>query len=234
MNGFINSFQSLGAVDGPGIRFVVFMQGCPLRCAYCHNPETWSSGGEQYTPKQVFDKILRYRPYFKNGGGVTVSGGEPLMQWEFTAELFSLLREAGINTALDTSGTCEISPAREVLKNTGLVLCDLKFSNEEDYRRFCGGSLKTVLSFLELTEKMNVPLWIRHVVVPGLTDSEESVLKIAEIARRFSNFKKLELLPFRKICSSKYEALSIPFRLRDCPECSGETIERLYRAAKLK
>lgn len=234
MNGFINSFQSLGAVDGPGIRFVVFMQGCPLRCAYCHNPDTWNPGGEEYTPEQVFNKIIRYRPYFKNGGGVTVSGGEPLMQWEFTAKLFGLLRKAGIETALDTSGMCGLSDAKEVLQNTSLVLCDIKFSSEADYKRCCGGSLKTVLSFLELTEKMNIPLWVRHVVVPGLTDSEESVLKIAETARRYSNFEKLELLPFRKICITKYETLGIPFPLRDHPECPESTIKKLYGAIENK
>lgn len=229
MNGFINSFQSLGAVDGPGIRFVVFMQGCPLRCAYCHNPDTWGTGGEKYTAEQVFSKILRYKPYFKNGGGVTVSGGEPLMQWEFVAELFELLHKAGINTALDTSGTCKPSFAREVLKNADLVLCDIKFNNDDYYKLYCGGSLKAVTSFLSLTEKMNVPLWVRHVVVPNLTDSEENILKIAAIAKQFSNLKKLELLPFRKICVSKYNDLGIPFPFRDYHDCPESTIAELYK-----
>lgn len=234
MNGFIQSFQSLGAVDGPGIRFVVFMQGCPLRCAYCHNPDTWEGQGKEYSAEQVFNKILRYKPYFKNGGGVTVSGGEPLMQPEFLAELFELLHKAGVSTALDTSGMCDISSAKEVLKNTDLVLCDIKFTNEADYRRYCNGSFKTVSSFLKLTEKMNVPLWIRHVVVPDLTDSEESVLKIAEIANQYSNLKKLELLPFRKICVTKYEAMGIPFPLKDYPECPESTIDRLYKVIRNK
>lgn len=234
MNGFIHSFQSLGAVDGPGIRFVVFMQGCPLRCAYCHNPDTWERTGEEYSAEEVLSKIIRYKPYFKNGGGVTVSGGEPLMQSEFVAELFELLHKAGINTALDTSGTCEISAAQKVLENTDLVLCDIKFTDEADYRHYCKGSLKTVASFLKLTEKMDVPLWVRHVVVPNLTESEESVLKVASIARQYSNFKKLELLPFRKICAAKYDSMGIPFLLRDFPECPESTINKLYKAIKDK
>jgi pyruvate formate lyase activating enzyme len=213
MRGRINSFQSMGAVDGPGIRFVVFMQGCPLRCIYCHNPETWSLGGEEYSVDDVVRKILRYRPYFGEEGGVTVSGGEPLLQWEFVTELFRRLKAEGIHTALDTSGTGSLDGAAELLSYTDLVLCDLKFSSEEDYREYCSGSLEEVLSFLKLTEQMRIPLWIRHVVVPGLTDSESSISRIMEMSEAHSNLCKLERLPLKKLCISKYEALGIPFLL---------------------
>lgn len=228
MKGRIHSFQSLGAVDGPGVRFVVFMQGCALRCAYCHNPDTWDrAGGEEYDAQEVYEKILRYRPYFGETGGVTVSGGEPLLQWEFVAELFRLLRGAGIPTALDTAGQGSLKAARTVLEQTDLVLCDLKFSTEEEYRRRSGGSLAATLDFLKLTQELGIPLWIRHVVVPGLTDGEKQVRRIAAISRRFPNLRKIELLPFRRLCVSKYDAMGIPFPLRDCPECPQAEIEKL-------
>lgn len=233
----INSFQSMGAVDGPGIRSVVFLQGCPLRCAYCHNPETWKlDSGDEYRVDEVMEKILRFRPYFEGGGGVTVSGGEPLMQPEFVSGLFRRLKAEGIHTALDTSGigagagsgsSCG-EGTEGVLKYTDLVLCDLKFPTEEGYREYCGGSLETVLSFLELTEKLRIPLWIRHVVVPGLTDSPESVKNIAGLANRYANLEKLELLPFKKLCVPKYEALGIPFPLQDCGECTDQYIGEMY------
>ncbi len=213
MKGSINSFQSMGAVDGPGIRFVVFMQGCPLRCIYCHNPETWSLRGEEYSVDDVVRKILRYRPYFGEEGGVTVSGGEPLLQWEFVTELFQRLKAEGIHTALDTSGTGSLDGAAELLAYTDLVLCDLKFSTEEEYREYCRGSLAQVLSFLKLTEQMRIPLWIRHVVVPGLTDGAPSISRITEMAEEHANLCKFERLPFEKLCISKYEALGIPFLL---------------------
>lgn len=247
LRGRINSFQSMGAVDGPGIRSVVFMQGCPLRCAYCHNPDTWKlDGGDEYCIEEVYRRILRFRPYFGDNGGVTVSGGEPLMQPEFVSELFRRLKAEGIHTALDTSGigpgagnetrsgagsgAGPVDQTAEVLKYTDLVLCDLKFSKEEDYRKYCGGSLETVLSFLELTERMRIPLWIRHVVVPGLTDSADSVKKIAGLANRYSNLEKIELLPFKKLCIPKYEALGIQFPLQDRESCPDGRISELYRA----
>ncbi len=229
VTGRIHSFQSLGAVDGPGLRAVVFMQGCPLRCAYCHNPDTWpADGGQETTPRALFDKILRYRPYFGKTGGVTVSGGEPLLQGRFVAELFRLLRGAGVHTALDTSGIGDPAIAHTILAHTSLVLCDLKFTTEEDYARYSGGSLRAVLAFLQLTEELRVPLWIRHVVVPGLTDGEAHIRALAGLVRRFTNLEKLELLPFQTLCQSKYDALGIPFPLKGVPPCPEQTIRALY------
>lgn len=229
MKGKIHSFQSLGAVDGPGLRYVVFMQGCTLRCAYCHNPDTWGTSAEEYTADEVVQKILRYKPYFAENGGVTVSGGEPLMQWKFVSALFQKLHIEGIHTALDTAGIGDFEGARAVLRHTDLVLCDLKFSTAEDYLRYCRGNINTVLNFLKLTEEMRVPLWIRHVVVPNLTDGENHILKIAELSAQFSNLQKLELLPFKKMCMTKYDDLDIPFPLSDYEECSDCAIQTLYQ-----
>ena len=230
MKGRIHSFQSLGAVDGPGLRFVVFLQGCTLRCAYCHNPDTWNpAAGTEFSADEVVEKVLRYRPYFAERGGVTVSGGEPLLQSEFVAELFQQLHREGVHTALDTAGIGDPESARSVLFHTDLVLCDLKFSNTADYLNYCRGNRDAVMRFLKQTEELRVPLWIRHVVVPGLTDGEESILKIAEEAARFSNLRRLELLPFRKLCLSKYQALGLAFPLESCEECPELTIRSLYR-----
>lgn len=231
MTGRIHSFQSLGAVDGPGLRFVIFLQGCTLRCAYCHNPDTWSlTGGTEYTVDEVVQKVLRYKTYLTASGGVTVSGGEPLLQWGFVAELFRRLHREGIHTALDTAGIGDPEGAREVLLHTDLVLCDLKFSKDADYLRYARENMDMVLRFLQQTEELGVPLWIRHVVVPGLTDGETYILKIAELAARYPNLERLELLPFRKYCISKYEAMKLEFPLRDFEECTDARIQELYQS----
>lgn len=227
--GLIHSFQSMGAVDGPGLRFVVFMQGCPLRCVYCHNPDTWGGGGEVYTVSQVVETICRFKPYFQHGGGVTVSGGEALCQWKFVTALFRLLQQEGIHTALDTSGIGNLSGAEKVLQYTDLVICDIKFPMEEEYQKYCKGSLVQVQAFLKLTQSMGVPLWVRHVVVPGMTDTAENIQQIVALAQQYTNLQKIELLPFQNMCISKYEALQIPFPLKDCPTCSAATIQKLQR-----
>jgi len=233
MTGRIHSIQTMGAVDGPGLRGVVFMQGCPLRCAYCHNPDTWAfEGGQEVSAEDLCRKLLRYRSYYKNGG-ITVSGGEPLMQSEFVAELFALLRKEGLHTALDTSGMASPDAARRVLPHTDLVLCDIKFASDDLYRRCTGRPMQPVLDFLAEIEQADVPFWVRHVVVPGLTDSEEEVRAVADIARRFRGFEKLELLPFKKLCLTKYQALNIPFPLESVPECPPGRIRELYAALGL-
>lgn len=234
MYGRIHSFQSLGTVDGPGVRFVVFLQGCNLRCAYCHNPDTWSlTAGAKFSLQTVLERIRRFKLYFGECGGVTVSGGEPLLQWEFVAELFKNLQEERIHTALDTSGTGNLKGANEVLKYTDLVLCDLKFSTAEEYNCYCRADMNKVLSFIKLTEKMQIPLWVRHVIVSGLNDNPARLQHIVKIANHFSNLQKLELLPFRKICSSKYEDLKIPFAFKDYEEFPDSKIDELYGAISL-
>ncbi|MGN0478820.1 MAG: pyruvate formate-lyase-activating protein [Hominenteromicrobium sp.] len=231
MQGRVNSVQSLGAVDGPGLRYIVFLQGCPLRCEYCHNPETWDRlGGELRTAEELCRTILRYRPYFGETGGVTVSGGEPLLQPEFVAELFSLLREHGVHTALDTAGTGNLTRAENVLRHTDLVLCDVKFPTEAGYRAHCGGSLTHTLEFMRLTEQMGIPLWVRHVVAPGLTDTPSSMRAVRDLCAGFSNLEKIEWLPFKNICASKYENLGIPFPMEGKPAFSQKHIDLLLKS----
>lgn len=227
IRGQISQFQSLGAVDGPGLRYVVFMQGCPLRCVYCHNPETWiCDGGGSYTVDEVLEKILRCRSYLSDGG-ITVSGGEPLLQSSFVTELFTRLQQEGLHTALDTSGIGDLHCAEALLSVTDLILCDLKFATAADYLKFTGGDLNRVLTFLTLTEKMRIPLWIRHVVVPRLTADPAYIREIRRLAGRYANLEKIELMPFRKLCIPKYETLGIPFPLADTPECSRELLDQL-------
>ena len=228
MTGNIQSIQSLGAVDGPGVRCVVFMQGCPLRCAYCHNPDTWSpEGGTPTTVDELARRVLRFRPYWKNGGGVTVSGGEPLLQADFVAEFFERLHQEGVHTALDTSGVGRLDAAERVLKNTDLVLCDIKFLTSEDYRRYCRADMANVEGFLSLTAEKNVPLWIRHVVVPGLTDAPEHLRRVKAKAQSYPNFEKLEFLPFHKLCMEKYERMGIEFPLKDVPGMTDNRLKEL-------
>lgn len=230
MEGRISSVQSMGAVDGPGLRYVVFLQGCPLRCKYCHNPETWSTGGGTVqTAEELCRTVSRYIPYFGENGGVTVSGGEPLMQADFVAELFERLRAVHIHTALDTSAAGSLADAEKVLRHTDLVLCDLKFTTEEAYRENCGGSLRHTLDFLRLTEKMGIPVWIRHVVAPGLTDTPESIRAVKAICAEFSNIEKIEWLPFKNICVPKYESLGMDFQMGDAPALSQKQLEKLLK-----
>lgn len=230
MVGRISSFQSMGAVDGPGLRCVVFMQGCPLRCVYCHNPETWDkNGGREISVEKLVLRIDRYRNYIQKDGGVTVSGGEALMQWQFVAELFRQLKAGGYHTALDTSGFGDLQGAREVLQYTDLVIADLKFTEARDFRKYCRGDIRQVFDFLALSAAMHIPLWIRQVIVPGINDTKENIIALAEAVSHYPNLVKVELLPFRKLCESKYTELGIPFLLKDAPECSGETIAALEK-----
>ncbi len=228
MTGNIRSIQSLGAVDGPGVRYVVFMQGCPLRCIYCHNPDTWQTGGGTPTDlDELVRKALRFRPYWKNGGGVTVTGGEPLMQAEFVAEFFAKLHEHGVHTALDTSGAGSLAQAKRVLEHTDLVLCDLKFLTRADYFKNCRADFDQIKRFLQLTATKNVPLWIRHVVIPGLTDSLDNLRRVKAAAESYPNIEKLEFLPFHKLCIEKYERLGLEFPLKDTPAMHPDTLKNL-------
>lgn len=228
MVGRINSIQSLGTVDGPGVRAVVFASGCPLRCAYCHNPDTWRTEDGQVTEvDDLAKKILRLRPYIQNGG-VTFSGGEPCLQPEFFAALAEKLQAQELHIALDTSGCIINEHVIRLLKFINLLLLDIKFTSDDDYKRYTGGSLTQTLEFLALAEKMNVTVWVRHVVIPGINDTKEDILRLKDIMGGYSCIKKCELLPFKKICVPKYENLGIKFPLRDTPACDEKTIERLY------
>lgn len=229
MTGRISSFLSMGTADGPGIRCVVFLQGCPLRCFYCHNPETWNpDGGYEISADALIEKIDRFRSYIKDGG-VTVSGGEALLQWQFTAELFRKLKDKGYHTALDTSGFGNICGAEQVLKFTDLVICDIKFDHDYDYKKYCGGGIKQVYDFLKLTREMNVPLWVRRVIIPGINDTPDNIIKLKETVSLFPNLEKVELLPFRKLCIGKYKELGIDFKPVNIPECGDDIIAELQK-----
>ncbi len=228
MTGRIHSIQSLGAVDGPGVRFVAFLQGCPLRCVCCHNPDTWErGGGTEYTPRELFEKALRFRSYFGERGGVTLSGGEPLWQAAFAAEFFSLCREAGIHTCLDTSGCVSGAEVSALLDVTDRVLLDIKYTSEEGYRRYVGCSYRAVTDFLAALERRRIPTTLRQVIIPSLNDTEENIRALSALAKAHSAVDGVELLPFRKLCLTKYEAMGIPFPLADTPEPSAACMAHL-------
>ncbi|MBQ7321078.1 MAG: pyruvate formate lyase-activating protein [Clostridia bacterium] len=232
--GRIHSFQSLGTVDGPGVRTVVFMQGCPLRCICCHNPDTWDfTGGTETTVEELTARILRYRSYFGTEGGVTVSGGEPLCQAAFVTALFRRLRELGISTALDTSGYRLDDEVRALLTVTDLVLLDYKYTNAEDHLRYTGCELSRVETFLDHLQKLGKPTWLRHVLIPGYNDSAESLARLREVRDAHSCICKVELLPFRKLCLEKYRELGIPFVLENTPEMPAARAEELAKPFKL-
>lgn len=230
VTGRIHSFQSLGTADGPGVRAVVFMQGCPLRCACCHNPDTWDfNGGTEVTPDEIFRKIKRLKNYFGEEGGVTVSGGEPLMQPEFIKELFTLCKTDGITTAIDTSGCILNDKIKEVLNLTDTVLLDYKYVTDELYKTKVGTEKSKVDEFLEYLESQNINTWIRQVIIKDLNNNETSILKLKELKEKYSCIKKIELLPFRKLCIEKYQKLNIQFPLADTDETSKAEIEELTK-----
>ncbi len=230
VTGRIHSFQSLGTADGPGVRAVVFMQGCPLRCACCHNPDTWDfNGGTEVTPDEIFRKIKRLKNYFGEDGGVTVSGGEPLMQPKFIKELFTLCKNDGINTAIDTSGCVLNDKIKEVLNLTDTVLLDYKYITDELYKTKVGTEKSKVDEFLSYLNSQNIDTWIRQVIIKDLNNNENSVKALKELKQKYPCIKKTELLPFKKLCIEKYEKLSIPFPLRDTPETSKAEIEELKK-----
>ncbi|MBQ2943861.1 MAG: pyruvate formate lyase-activating protein [Ruminococcus sp.] len=212
LKGRVHSLQSLGTVDGPGIRFVVFMQGCNLRCGCCHNPDTWDcKGGAEYTAQELLDKIKRYKSYFGKDGGVTVSGGEPLLQSEFVTELFKICKDDGINTCLDTSASILNSSVKEVLKYTDRVLLDIKYTTDEMYREYVGCSINTPLLFLDYLNDIGLPVTLRQVIIPSLNDNEDNILKLSGIAKNHPCVDKVELLPFKKVCKVKYDNMGLEF-----------------------
>lgn len=238
MLGRIHSFESFGTVDGPGIRFVVFMQGCPMRCLYCHNPDTWSANaGSEYTAEQVAERALKYKSYFTGGGGVTVSGGEPMLQAEFVSSLFSLLKERGVHTALDTSGVMfdAGNPKKYdgLLKVTELVLLDIKHIDDAEHRRLTGHSNKNVLAFASYLAELGKPVWIRHVLVPGITDRDDYLCRLKEFICLLGNVKKVEVLPYHTMGVVKYDKLGIAYPLKDTQPPSAERIANAKEILKI-
>ncbi len=231
MNGKVHSIQSLGTVDGPGIRFVVFTQGCNLRCGCCHNPDTWDiSGGTEYSPNEIVEKAIRFKEYFGNDGGITVSGGEPLLQAEFVKEIFELSKANGINTCLDTSGSILNESVKALLSQTDRVLLDIKYTDEDGYNNYVGCSYDKPIEFLKYLDSMNIPTTLRQVIIPTLNDNVQNINRLNEIARMHKCVDKIELLPFKKICKVKYDKLNIPFRFAEFNEPEREVMSLLNKA----
>lgn len=227
MTGRIHSYESLGALDGPGLRYIVFMQGCPLSCGCCHNPDTRKmDGGEEISAGELYKRIEKYRPYFGTDGGVTASGGEPLCQADFLYELFSLCRAGGITTCLDTSGCITGTAVDKLLDITDTVLLDIKYSNEDDYQSYTGMKYSAAIDFLELLEKKGVRTVLRRVIVPGLNDSDSDRDNLTALAKKYSCVYKVELLPFKKLCEEKYERLGIPFPFGHIPEADPNAVRK--------
>jgi pyruvate formate lyase activating enzyme len=226
--GNIHSFQSLGTVDGPGVRFVVFTKGCNLRCSCCHNPDTWDiKGGESFTAEQVADKVSKYKNYFGADGGVTVSGGEPLLQAEFVKSLFALCKERGINTCLDTSGSILNDKVLSLLDFTDRVLLDVKYTDNNLYVKHVGCKLGAVLKFLGVLNQKGIPTTIRQVIIPTINDARENIVKLKEMVKEYSCVDKIELLPFKKICKVKYDSMGIDFPFGKLSTPTAEQMQEL-------
>ena len=235
--GRIHSFETFGSVDGPGVRFVVFVQGCHMRCAYCHNPDTWKvDKGEAIEAADVLEKALRYRTYWGAAGGITVSGGEPLLQIDFVTELFSLAKQKGIHTVLDTAGEPFAEEADSVAKFdrlmsvTDLVLLDIKHINPEQHRRLTGKPLENILAFARYLDRISKPVWIRHVLVPGWTDDDLALTELHDFIKTLSNVERVEVLPFHNLARWKWQELGIPYRLE---KTEPPTNERIINARRI-
>lgn len=227
LKGKIHSLESFGTVDGPGIRFVAFMQGCPLRCQYCHNPDTWDTAGEpkyQMTPEELLAEVLRYKSFIAKGG-VTVSGGEPLLQSTFVREFFRLCRMEGIHTALDTSGFICTPQAFSVLDFVDLVLLDIKTLDNDLHAVLTGVKMNNTLRFWDELERRGIETWIRHVIVPGLTDNDGWLDLFAAYTSLFKMVRKVELLPYHTMGVYKYESLGLAYPLEGVEPLSKERLE---------
>lgn len=228
MEGRIHSFESLGAVDGPGVRFVIFMQGCSLKCKYCQNRDTWDlHGGTTYSTQELVSKILRYQNYITPNGGVTISGGEPLLQAKFLIELFTKLKEYHIHTCIDTSGSFELTEEIKTLIDlTDLFLLDIKCINDEKCIDLTGVSNKKELAFASYLSDHHKPLWIRQVLVPGITDDEQDLIQLRDFISSLKTVEKVEVLPYHDLGKFKWEQLECPYPLEGYRTATKEDIEK--------
>lgn len=238
ITGLVHSTESFGSVDGPGIRFLVFLQGCPLRCRFCHNPDSWALTSDQalrIRADELLAQALRYRPYWGKSGGITVSGGEPLLQLDFLIEFFRRAKEAGVHTALDTSGASFTreepfySRFLELMKYVDLVLLDLKMMDPGGHRKLTGRGNDNILDMAGLLDTLSVPVWIRHVLVPGLTDEERDLREMDAFIRSLSNVERVEVLPYHTLGVYKWKELGIPYSLEDVLPPSAGEIEKAGR-----
>ena len=229
--GRIHSHETFGLVDGPGVRYVVFMQGCRMRCQYCHNPDTWKlSGGEEWTAETLFQKCWRYHTYWRNNGGITVSGGEPLLQIDFLIEFFKLAKQKGVNTTLDTAGnpfTLEepfIGKFEELMQYTDLVMLDLKQTDAAAHKKLTGWDNGNILEMARWLSDHGKDMWIRRVLVPGVTDGEEELKQLKQFIDSLKTVKRVEILPYHTLGQFKWENLNIPYPLEDVPTPTPEQV----------
>lgn len=232
LSGQVHSIETFGLVDGPGVRTVIFLQGCPMRCRYCHNPETWSrSGGETWTAQVLFDRVYRFRTYWRNNGGLTVSGGEPLLQMEFVTELFRLAKAKGVHTALDTSGVLFTkeepfySKFLQLMEVTDLVLLDLKEMDVRKHYSLTGHSSEPVLAMAQELSRLGKDMWVRHVLVPGLTDDEEGLKEMDAFLRSLNTVRRVEVLPYHTLGLFKWQKLGIPYSLEGVKTPTKEQVK---------
>ena len=233
--GYIHSVESMGLVDGPGVRYVVFMQGCPMRCQFCHNPDTWQSGGEQRTAKDVFEQAYRYKNYWGKKGGITVSGGEPLMQMDFLIEFFEAAKAAGVHTCIDTSGVNFVrnepyfGKFERLMKSTDLLLVDLKIIDPAEHKKLTGHPIDHNLDMFRYLDEIGKPIWIRHVLVPGISDNDQYLDRTREFIQSLHNVQKVEVLPYHSLALAKYQELGIDYALKDAKSPSPERIAHAKR-----
>ena len=228
-SGYIHSIETMGLVDGPNIRTVIFMQGCPLRCKFCHNPDTWElKSNFMMTSKEVVDEVRKYRTYIEMGGGVTFSGGEPLLQSEFLLDMLKLCKKAGFHTCIDTSGTGYSKQyLDEILKYTDLVILDIKAIDCKNYEEITFRKMDMFNYFIERLKINNNKLWLRQVIMPGVNDNEEYILKLKEYIKQFNNVEKVELLPYHTLGLEKYKKLNIDYKLSNMEPMDKERCKEL-------
>lgn len=224
----VHSFESMAALDGPGLRYAIFLGGCPLRCAYCHNPDTWSMANTtEYTVEQLVAKAVRFKPYFKANGGITITGGEPLMQVKAVTHLAKALMNQQLNVAIDTAGSIFNDDVKKLLDLKPILLLDIKMTDEKRFKKYTGGSLETTLSFLEYANKAGCSIWLRYVTVPTINDSDSDIIALANLANKYENVNNITLLPYHKMGIPKYEGLGIPYTLHSIEPPTPQHMEHL-------
>ncbi len=235
MEGRIHSFESLGAVDGPGVRFVVFTQGCALKCKYCQNRDTWNlKGGSTYSSDEIVEKILRYKNYIMPNGGVTISGGEPLLQAQFLTQLFTKLKQYNIHTCIDTSGSVALTDEiKKLIDLTDLFLLDIKCINDEKAIDLTGVSNKKELEFANYLSNINKPIWIRQVLVPGYTDDEQDLIKLRDFISTLKSVEKVEILPYHDLGKFKWEQLGEIYPLENVRTANNDDVARAKKILKI-
>lgn len=241
--GKIHSLETFGTVDGPGVRFVVFFQGCPMRCKYCHNPDTWNiEDGEEMSADEIITRFERNRSFYQTGG-ITATGGEPMLQLDFLTELFTKAKEKGIHTCLDTSGiifpennpeTAKLKQIEDLMSVTDLVMLDIKHIKDEEHQKLTGQSNRNVLAFARYLDSIGKPVWIRHVVVPGITFDEKELTELGKFLKTLHNVEKLEVLPYHSMGKVKYDNLGMDYILKDTPQLTkaeAKEAEEIIRKA---